>query len=303
MLAALAPGFLPAQEVTIRNVGRGHATGWAFVDNGWVRDTELVEVKFNVKSALPSSALKMEWGFFDLKKKLLGKFRGLPKVQTRGGAYQSLPESLEPGRTYEASFPVPPSLDQGANRWRTFLLELGPPPTPARAIYPPLAGQAEDLGLTKDGPPTSVATDIRPVIKRLSRYRNGLSAWVNKRWVNGLNTLRVTVQVDAGAAANDFYARVYFFDAAKKLVFAWQNPPQVAVRTGGAYVSLPGFWKDGQSYDLHFPIPAEYDRGAGQWRTAIVLFGNTKAIVAESYPAAGQVAEFDFPEKGRLPKK
>jgi hypothetical protein len=297
-LFVLVAHGLCAQEVTIRNVSRARAAGWVFVDNGWVNGTDLVEVKFGVKSETPSAGFPMKWGFFDADKKLLGKFQGLPRLQARPGAYQSLPETLTTGQTYAVCFPIPPSMATGAGRWRTFLIELGSPP-PARAIYP-VSGKPEDFQFdAAAGKPELGAADIKPVIKRISRYRNGLPASVNGHWVSGLNTLRVTVQVDSGAEANDFYARVYFFDADRKRIFDWQNPPQVAVKAGGLYTTLPGIWKNAQSYDLHFPIPAKYDQGAGQWRTAVVLFGDKKAVVAESYPAAGKAGDFDFPEKER----
>jgi hypothetical protein len=144
------------------------------------------------------------------------------------------------------------------------------------------------------------AADVKPAIKRITRYRNGQPAWVDKSWKKGLNTLRVTVQLDTGAEAGGFHARVYFFDATKKRIFGWPDPPQVSVGPG-SYVSLPAAWKNGESYDLHFPVPQRIDEGPGQWRTAIVVFGNAGAVTAESYPAAGRVAEFDFPEKARLP--
>jgi hypothetical protein len=299
--ALFLAGGLLAQEVTIRNVGRGHAVGWVFVDNGWVRNGDLMDVKFNVKSEMPSKGFKMQWGFFDAEKKLLGKFSGLPRVQTRGTDYQTLPETLRPNQSYTVSFPVPPSMNSGAGRWRTFAIEMGA--EPARAMYPP-GGAVADFPL--DAPadkPALAAGDVQPTIKRITRYRNGLPAWVDKGWVSGLNTLRVTVQVDSGAEAHDFYARVHFFNAEKKEIFAWANPPQVSVRTWGTYVSLPAIWKNGESCDLHFPIPQKIDQGAGSWRTAVVIFGDAKAVVAEAYPATSKVADFDFPEKGRLPAK
>jgi hypothetical protein len=287
-----------AQDITIRGLNRARSSGWVYVDNGWIRNGDLVEVKFTVNSSMPGK-IPVHWGFFDADKKLLGKFSGIPEVATKGEAKQELPETLEPNHTYSLSFPIPPSLASGAARWRTFAIELGAAPA-ASAIYP-VAGEASDFSLAEKKEGADVASgDIKPVIKRIARYRNGLPALIDHEWVNGLDTLKVTVQLDSGAEAGDFFARLYLFDADKKKVFAWSSPPQVAIRAGGTYASLPASWKNAETYDLHFPIPAAYEQGPHQVRTAVVVFGDKQVVAAESYPAAGKWADFDFPEKASV---
>lgn len=124
--------------------------------------------------------------------------------------------------------------------------------------------------------------------------------WVNKSWVPGLTTLRVKLRLDSGAARGGFFARAYFFDKNKALILEYKSPPQVEVELGRKYATLPPHWKDAENYEIYFPIPPEKDKGPGDWKTAIVVFGNADMVVADAYPGNANLQDFSFPEKDRL---
>lgn len=291
-------GALSAQDVSIRNVTRSVASGWVQVDGGWVQRAEVLRVRFQVsepfKGELPITA-----GFFDSEGKLLRKIASVPRIVARGDDYQSLPSQLEAGRAYEIFFPIPPSLATGPGRWRHFVIRLGDGETPASAVYPG-GPDAETFSFQSERGGISASADavvVDPVIRQIVRYRNANNAWVDKTWKSNLTTLRVRVRLNSGADAGGFFARAYFFGSDGKLLFSHKKPPEVEVRRGQEYVSLPPIWRDNTDYEIHFPVPDDYERGDKRWRTAVVVFGNSGQAVAATFPTTANPADFEFPEK------
>jgi hypothetical protein len=190
-------------------------------------------------------------------------------------------------------------------RWRTFVIEFGEGEKAIRRAYPSTSDLAS-LDFTQtplrgisDVSTESGTSEAVPVIKSVSRFRNSMNAWVDKGWVRGLNTLRAKLRLESGASQGGFFVRAYFFDRDNVKVLEYKKPPQVEVGPG-KYATLPTFWKDKEDYEIYFPIPNDKDGGPSGWKTAIVVFGNSKKVVADVTPSNTSLEAFDFPEKANL---
>ncbi len=286
-----------ADPINVRTIDRGRSAGWSFVDNGWHTGLDTMRVRFTVDEPIPGTPA-FKAGFFDSDGQPLATFDKPPRTEVTSGNYQSLPSNLAAGKTYEVFFAVPPSATDSGSRWKTFVVEISNGGSTALSAYPSSA-KAENFELTatkkREGDPSVTAV---PVIKRISRFRNGMNAWVGKEWKNGLNTLKVVARIDSGSEAGGFYARAYFYDGSGSKLLEWKKPPQVEVNRGGTYAALPARWSDGEDFEIYFPIPEEIDRGANRWKTAIIVFGNATTAVADAYPSSSiDLKDFQFPER------
>jgi hypothetical protein len=304
LLLFSALGAAQAQNATVRGLDRTRGAGWAEVDGGAVWSPEALRVRFSTAEEFHGT-LPIRGFFFDADNKLLRRFDGVPTVQMKRGEDQSLPEVLQAGKVYEVAFPIPPSIATGSAKWRTFIIEIGSGDSTVRGSYP--AGmdfaQFDTKGQGKPAEPGADGATQETVVavKSITRFRNGMQAWVNDAWVKGLNTLRVRLRVDSGAENDGFFARAYFFDKDRNEVLAYKKPPQVEVKMGWQYVSLPPMWKNKEDVEVFFPIPEAKERGPSQWRTAVIVFGNKQTVTAASYPATGvNLDDFSFPEKASL---
>lgn len=305
----------------IRDIDKTTATGWAAVDNGWTDHPDILVAKFTLVGDHPGE-LPVRGYFFNADRQLVYQYRGTPRVQVKGSAYQEPLRDPKSGR-HELAFPIPPSVAApGPLRWKAFIVEIGGGDNVARFAYPTGVNVA-DYDLAQKAtravadPPAAPASGLPPAagtpaasdagtrlsIKSVGRFRNAMNGWVNSSWVSGLNTLRVKLRLDSGAARGGFFARAYFFDKNKQLVLEYKAPPQVEVKLGEKYATLPPVWKDGGTYEVFFPIPADKEKGANAWKTAIVVFGNSEMAVADAYPAtAVNLNDFSFPERDRVEK-
>lgn len=311
----LLPGFFiicatlaQAQNAEIRHIDKTRAAGWAEADGGWVGNPDTLVTQFILKEGFPGN-LPVSAYFFNESRQLVYRYNRLPQVQIKSAIYQEPLSDLKSGQRYEAAFPIPPSVAaNGPLRWRTFVIQIGEGDTAVRRAYP---ASTEDLA-TFDFAQKPVrgigsvsteggAIETIPVIKSVTRFRNSMNAWVDDKWVRGLNTLRVKIRVDSGAAQGGFFVRAYFFDRNGAKILQYKKPPQVEV-SGGKYASLPPIWEDKEDYEIFFPIPESFDRGASGWKSAVVVFGNSNAVVADVTPSSTSLDALDFPEKADLKK-
>ena len=342
LLAALTVGLLagdagpvlaedaPAGEASIFEIGsinQTKSTGWVMVDNGWVRNVDLVKVKFRQNGTGDVPVPELTAYLFNKDGKLLRKLRGIPRVQSRedtgntsskvSSGYQDLPDKLEPRKAYELYYPMPPSLNAGDLRIKTFVMEIKDGDKKVRRAYP--ASQTDLSKMDFDGKSvTGIAeTDAAPAaggaaatakttevkFRTITRFRNTRNADVNNTWVEGLQTIRAKFDLVSGADRDKLFARAYFYDEKGKQLYDLRQPPQVEVAPR-EYVSIPPIFKDGESYEFLFPI---WDEKSSQLTdkvvTTIVVFGNKEAVAAGIYPSTRKLEEFDFPEKELALKK
>ncbi len=295
-----------AQTADIRHIDKSRAGGWAEVDGGWIANPDILVTQFTLQEDFPGN-LPVSAYFFNEARQLVYRYTRLPMVQIKSAVYQEALSNLRAGQRYEAAFPIPPSVDaNGPLRWRTFVIQIGDGDTPTRRAYP---GSTTDLAAFdfKQKPVRGIgdvsteagAIEAVPVIKSITRFRNPMNAWVDDKWTRGLNTLRVKVRLDSGAAQGGFVVRAYFFDRNGSRILQYKKPPQVEV-SGGKYATLPTIWQDKEDYEILFPIPDSIDRGTSGWKSAVIVFGNSKALVADVTPASASIDLLDFPEKADL---
>jgi|GEM_PF-1788532 len=302
-LIVMGIGWCEAQQFTVSPITRTKASGWVSVDGGWVQGADLLKVRIRPKEAL-NGKLQLEAGFFDEQGGLIRKMTKVPQLQARGDEYQSLPATLEAGRSYDIFFPIPPSVDSGANRWKVFAIKIGDGEDAAGAVYPASRGDLSTFDFSDSQQSGSAnSTDsanvtVVPGIQQVSRYRNSMNGWVDGKWIAGVPTLKAKVRLEQGAEAGKFFVKAYFFDSKGLRIFDHQKPPQVEVKRGAEYVSLPPQWENETDYDIHFPVPPSIERGNAKWRTAVIVFGNPSVAVAKIYPAgSAEIDDLDFPER------
>jgi hypothetical protein len=286
-----------AQTVSIRDLDRTRSVGWAEVDGSWTWAPEVIRVRLSVAEEF-RGRLPIRGFYFDGDKKLLRKLDGVPSVKMKGNETQSLPEVFEAGRQYEVGYPIASAIANGPGRWKTFIVEVGGGSGIARASYPARVDFAEfdTKSDTKAAQQGAVETVL--AVKGVTRFRNGLRAWVRDSWMTGLNTLRVRLRIDSAATAGGFFAKAYFYDKDKHKVLKYDEPTEAEVTYGKQFVSLPTVWEDKKDFEVYFAIPEDKDRGPNSWRTAIVVFGNKHAVVAGTFPhTVVDIDEFSFPEK------
>lgn len=303
ILCLVCVSDLRSQEFNLSTITRTQASGWVSVDDGWVQRADILKVRISPKETY-SGKVPLLAGFFDENGRLLRKITSVPVMVAKGSQYQELPRTLEANRTYDVYFPIPPSIATGPNRWKTFAVKVGKGEDTTSALYPANAGDIADFVFNQDGgasdskTPLEEAVPIEPLIRQVIRYKNAMNGWVDGEWIPGLITLKAKVRLESGAETGKPFVKAYFFDASGNRVLDYQKPPQVEVKRGIEYVSLPPIWQNKTDYEIHFPIPAAFERGNNKWRTAVIVFGNKQNAVAAIYPSGSkEIEDLDFPER------
>jgi len=302
-LCFIGIGWCEAQQFTVSPITRTTASGWVSVDDGWAQGVDLLKVRIRPEETIQGTP-KLMAGFFNKEGRLIRKTTKVPHLQARGGDYQSLPPTLEAGRNYDIFFPIPPSIASGPDSWNAFVVKFGDGKDAAGAVYPADRGDLIEFdfsGSANDaahGSSDSSTATVVPKIKQVVRYRNSMNGLIDGEWKTGLTTLRAEVRLDQGAEAGNFFVKAYFFDSKGLRIFDYQKPPQVEVKRGSEYVSLPPRWENETDYDIHFPVPPSIERGNSKWRTAVIVFGNPSVAVARMYPeGSAELDTLDFPEQ------
>ncbi len=303
-LVLLAPKDAQAAdpEYTIRGISRTTAQGWVSIDGGWVDRAEILKVRFSVDRD-HEGTVPLVAGFFDSEKRLLKKFKGAPHLQMRSGTeYQDLPSKLEAGRIYDVNFPVAPSIASGSMRWSDFLVMLGKEDAAAHATYPKSGLDWEEYSLKgeeiKHAGTAAEGEALKLEFSGINRQKHANSVWLDNEWKRGVNVLKSKIRIHSGAAAGGFFVCAYFFDKEGNQILATKSPPQIELRRGSEYVTLPPFWENGKPYEVYFPIPPALETGSGRYQDVVIVFGNKEAAVAGVFPTSRtDIATLDFPEK------
>lgn len=296
-LAALAESALE-----IRSISRTRSTGWVFVDNGYKRDIDLLQVRLRNGSDQPVKLESVAGYFFDGDDRRLEKIDGVSRVEISPDQYQSAPKRLAPGDQAELLYAVAPSIDSGRGKWKTFVFEAQTSGGPVRLSYPKKLDDLSHLEFGKTTGREVAAEDLEFEIESVNRYRNQRNGYVDGDYVSGLETIRARCRIDSGAEAANFFARAYFFDAEGKPVLDYREPPQVE-NSRGEYQTLPPRWENGEEFEVHFPIADRHTRGPQGWQSVVVVFGNEEKAVAATYPDSDMdLAPLTFKEKALVLK-
>jgi hypothetical protein len=283
-----------------RGITRHNVTGWVDVEGTWVNGASALKVRFSPTEDFEGK-IPVQAGFFDANKNLLHRFDKVPHMQTKGHgtAYQAPPSKLEKGKIYDLYFPVPPSISSGGSRWTDFLVVLGKG-NQATAISHPKSG-LDPAEFSFAAEPSSAAAEnvnAKLVIRNARSTPLRTNIWADGGWKSGLNVVQVTLMVEEGAEAGDFYVRAYYYDRDGNLIETFKEPARTEVSRGREYTSLPPVWKNKAVETVYFPISPRLETGASRVQDIVVVFGNTSTAVATmSSNSRGKLEDFDFPEK------
>ncbi len=148
-----------------------------------------------------------------------------------------------------------------------------------RQVGPNLATPAPIVApvLPKEGAPVMEATDEFYSLKEVVLHQSFLA-------VRG--TVNAPIQDD------DVVAKAYFYDQNRKLI-ATDDAPNMKAWSGLIPKDTPQF--------MDFTIPGNV-LSQYLW-SAIIVWGDAKGVVAQSYPAIGEETTYEFPEKRMLADK
>jgi|GEM_PF-3399558 len=119
---------------------------------------------------------------------------------------------------------------------------------------------------------------------------------VGRNWRKDLpKRIQVTLRVAADTPASKVKVKGYFYDKENNLVYTAQQPNPIWTRTprGVEEVGLPATLKAGKPIEVYFALPEEVTEK--KWKTLLVVFGDSSAMVARSRPAAA-LDKLSFPE-------
>jgi len=141
---------------------------------------------------------------------------------------------------------------------------------------------------------------------RISYIREASSAdliKVGRDWRKDLpKRLLVNLRVNKDMPAGGVKVKGYFYDKDFNLIHTASMPNPIWTNTpkGIQEVLLPGKLEKGKPFNVYFALPEAVTEK--KWKTILVVFGDSKAMVARSRPA-NVIENLHFPEEGTVRKE
>lgn len=149
-----------------------------------------------------------------------------------------------------------------------------------------LIAVAQDAG---EGNPYEIKS-IQKVTKTVAAVDNG--------WKENAPCIQAELRVKADLGSERPYAKAYFFDKNHVRVLSYGGPAQVS-DDHQTYTAMPAVFKPRQVSKVCFPIGEKATQTGSKWTRVLIVFGDGKQAVAETYPK-DDVSLYDFPEKQRV---
>lgn len=137
-------------------------------------------------------------------------------------------------------------------------------------------------------------------IKKVAKIKSSLLIHIGRDWRKDIpNRVEVTLRVKEKISGKQPYVRAYFYDRDNVLLKKFDAAPALWMNTakGFSEVTLPGDLETSETYMVQFPIAEEFHNA--DYKTILIVFGDSTQAVAESYPNADYSA-LTFDEKSLL---
>jgi hypothetical protein len=138
-------------------------------------------------------------------------------------------------------------------------------------------------------------------IKALRETRSTELILVGDSWVRDPKRIMATVRVKEDAAATGITLVAYFYDKDNQVVATSKpNPIWAQTPRGFESVGVPATLQKGKDIDVYFCVSQAIE--LKKWKTVLVVFGNSTAVVARSLPTAAY-PKLVFPEQDHVVKE
>lgn len=122
------------EKLEINKLGKDDQYAW--VDNGWDRKAECIELSFSTANDMASKNLSVRVYLYDSKHNLLHSIRKISSTCDNKGNTKQIAPKLESGERNTVYFAVPGEFQKGATRWRKCVVVLEEGDQIAARAYP-----------------------------------------------------------------------------------------------------------------------------------------------------------------------
>lgn len=138
-------------------------------------------------------------------------------------------------------------------------------------------------------------------IKGLRETRSTELTLVEGSWVRDPKRIMATLRVKDDAQASRITLMAYFYDKDNQVIASVKpNPIWAQTARGWESVGVPETLQKGKDIDVYFCVTQGLE--AKKWKTVLVVFGSSTAVVARSMPATAY-PKLVFPEQDHVVKE
>lgn len=294
---------------TFSGLSKTKTDGYINTHEGWEYQVKALKAKVRYRGNATADQQYLKAYFYDRNNQLIQSYKQPARIQDDDGQYTNPPKRYEKNESHELYFPLSNFLE-GRN-WQRAIIVFGNQTEATAKIYPSgdLSVYAfperklifgSNLQSLSSSSATANSTPTKFVINRARKSTFKSTAWVNGDWRDGTKGILVSAKVEDALPSGNYFMRVHYFDTDNKLIHTQKQPTQIEIDdAANTYTKLPQFAKIGRSHDAYFPFDKDVE--AGDWRKAVVVFGNDQSVdLAIIGGASSDLAKLNFPEKAKF---